>query len=328
MRAIRLKGRSVTVARVRGTVLTRDQAGLRKGRVLGADDVSVLRAEAEVHLVRLGPGDVHEDEAAMRLSRAVAHAGVSMTAPHQSQVRLVARHRGRLEVDADAIRALNRITGVSVFTLFHGSAVEAGEEVAGTKVTPVAVPESALRRAEVVARGREVIQVVPFRPLRTLIAVTERLRARARAAFAEAVQRKLGWYGAELIGVREVARTEAAMAEVYAEAVEGRVQLMLLAGASSIDPLDPAYSQLSGAGGRLLVRGAPAHPGSMIWLGALNSTVVIGVASCSGFGRNTALDLVLPIMFARGTLSASDLRELGHGGLIEHAAGRRFPPYP
>ena len=104
-------------------------------------------------------------------------------------------------------------------------------------------------------------------------------------------------------------------------------QLVLFAGASAIDPLDPAYAELTSAGGRLLQLGAPMHPGSMLWLGRLGDAAVVGVASCAGFGRSSSLDLLLPFVFAYGRADAGDLLRLGHGGLIESAAGRRFPPY-
>jgi len=44
-------------------------------------------------------------------------------------------------------------------------------------------------------------------------------------------------------------------------------------------------------------------------------------------GRASSLDLLLPFVFAYGRADAKDLLRLGHGGLIESAAGRRFPPY-
>jgi molybdenum cofactor cytidylyltransferase len=145
--------------------------------------------------------------------------------------------------------------------------------------------------------------------------------------FSAAVTAKLGWYGAEVLGVREVARTDAAVAEAYREASQLGAQLVLFAGASAIDPLDPAYAELTRAGGQLLQLGAPMHPGSMLWLGRLDQAAVVGVASCAGFGRNTSLDLLLPFVFAYGRAGAKDLLRLGHGGLIETGAGRRFPPY-
>lgn len=330
MRLVRLHSTDVTAARIAGRVLTHDIAhGLRKGTVLEPHHVEALRAAQEVHLVELDEDDLHEDEAAWRLGAAVAGPGTRLEGPAQSQVRLVAEHRGLLRVSREAVNGLNRLPAVGVFTLVDGQAVEAGEEVAGAKVTPVAVPGALIREAEQLARAAApVLRVERFRPLRTLVVVTERLKPKARALFAAAVTRKLGWYGAELLAVREVARSGEAVRAAYEEARSLGAEVILFAGASSIDPLDAAYAELAAAGGALLRQGAPAHPGSMLWLGRLGSAVVLGVASCAGFGRSTSLDLVMPFVFAYGEADALDFNRLGYGGLIEAGAGRRFPPYP
>src|SRR5260370_6736986 len=96
-----------------------------------------------------------------------------------------------------------------------------------------------------------VLELLPFLPLRTAIVVTEKLKPNARSMFAEAVQRKLGWYGADLLGVEEVARTRPAVAAAYAHATEARAELLPFARAASIDPLHPAYSELEPGGGGL-----------------------------------------------------------------------------
>ncbi|HEX6549010.1 MAG TPA: hypothetical protein VF134_09745, partial [Candidatus Dormibacteraeota bacterium] len=248
--------------------------------------------------------------------------------PVQSQVRLLATQRGLLRVDAGILHDLNHLPSVAVFTRFDGQAVEAGEEVAGAKITPVAVPAAVLDEADTIrARRGQAVQVLPFKPLRTAIVVTERLKPRARQMFAEAVTRKLGWYGAQLLWVREVPRSGRAVHDAYASARRDAAELIVFAGASSIDPLDAAYEELIHAGGSVVRMGAPSHPGSMLWLGRLGGAPVLGVASCAGFGKNTSLDLVLPYVFAYGRAEAEDLIQLGHGGLVEAAAGRTFPPY-
>jgi hypothetical protein len=329
MRALRLRGAELTAGAISGRVLTHDLGpGLRKGTVLSQEHLEPLRAVLEIHVVELDEGDVHEDEAARRLGRAIAGPGTRLEGPVQSQVRLVAEGRGLVRVEREAVEALNQLPAVGVFTLVDGQAVNAGEEVAGAKVTPVAIAGSVLEEAErIAALAAPVLRLDAFRPLRTLVVVTERLKPKARTLFAQAVTRKLGWYGAELIGVREVPRSGDAVREAYEGARREGAEVVLFAGASSIDPLDAAYSELEAAGGELLRQGAPAHPGSMLWLGRLDEAVVLGVASCAGFGKSTALDLVLPFVFAYGQAAELDFRRLGYGGLVESGAGRRFPPY-
>ena len=301
---------------------------LRKGTVLEARHLDRVRRSGEVHVVELEAGDLHEDEAARRLAAAIAAPGLEQAPPVQSQARLVARRRGLLRVSAEAVDAINSLGPVSVFTLMDGQAVAEGEEVAGCKVTPVAVPGHLIDEAERLSReSGPVLELLTFRPLKTYVVATERLKPKSRELFRGAVTAKLGWYGAEMLGVREVARTAEAVASAYREATHLGADLVLFAGASAIDPLDPAYAELANAGGELLQLGAPMHPGSMLWLGRLDGAAVVGVASCAGFGRNSSLDLLLPFVFAYGRADASDLLRLGHGGLIESGAGRRFPPY-
>jgi hypothetical protein len=329
LKAIRLNPASVSTQDIKGRVLVHDLGpDLRKGSVLEERHLERIRHAGEVHVVELEAGDVHEDAAAGRLATALAGPGLEARPPVQSQARLVARHRGLVRVRGEAVDAINSLGSISVFTLMDGQAVGEGEEVAGCKVTPVAVPGELIEQAEQVCRDRRpVLEVLPFRPLKTFVVATERLKPKARELFRAAVTAKLGWYGAEVLAVREVARAPASVAAAYREAVDIGADLVLFAGASAIDPLDPAYAELVHAGGELLQLGAPMHPGSMLWLGRLREAAVVGVASCAGFGRSSSLDLLLPFVFAYGRADAGDLLRLGHGGLIEAGAGRRFPPY-
>jgi molybdenum cofactor cytidylyltransferase len=329
MRSHRLEGRLAAADDIKGRVLVHDLgADLRKGTVLTGEHLDRVRQFGEVHVVELEAGDLHEDVAARRLAAALSGPNLEPRPPVQSQARLIATRRGLVRVRADLVDAINALGYVSVFTLMDGQAVTNGEEVAGCKVTPVAVPGRLIEEAERIARDQgPVIELLPFRPLRTFVVATERLKPKARELFRAAVTSKLGWYGAEVLAVREVARTSEAVASAYAEAAALNAELILFAGASAIDPLDPAYAELTNAGGHLLQLGAPMHPGSMLWLARLGDAAVVGVASCAGFGRSSSLDLLLPFVFAYGRADAKDLLRLGHGGLIESAAGRRFPPY-
>jgi len=328
MKAHRL-GADARAEDIAGRVLVHDLGhDLRKGTVLTAQHLQRVRQAGDVHVVELEPGDLHEDEAALRLAAALAGPGLVAQTPVQSQTRLTATHRGLVRVKVELVDAINALGYISVFTLMDGQAVAEGEEVAGCKVTPVAVPGNLIAAAEQMCRERgPVVVLLPFRPLRTFVVATERLKPKARELFRAAVTAKLGWYGAEVLAVREVARTAEAVAVAYHEASSIGAQLVLFAGASAIDPLDPAYAELTNAGGQLLQLGAPMHPGSMLWLGRLDDAAVVGVASCAGFGRSSSLDLLLPFVFAYGRAESGDLLRLGHGGLIESAAGRRFPPY-
>src|SRR4030088_1479293 len=185
VKAIRLEGASAQGRDVDGRVLVHDLGpDLRKGEILGGRHLERGRQATEVHLVELEPGDVHEDEAARRLAAALSGPGLAMQGPVQSQARLIAQHRGLVRVRADLVDAINALGYISVFTLMDGQAVAEGEEVAGCKVTPVAVPGNLIAAAEQMCRSSgPVVELLPFRPLRTFVVATERLKPKARELF-------------------------------------------------------------------------------------------------------------------------------------------------
>ena len=120
----------------------RDAAGAllgRKGDRLDPAGAARLVAGSheEVHLLEMEPGDLHEDPAGERVARAVAGAGVSVRDSASGQWAIVAGQRGILRVATASLAAVNGLEGVSVYTLFDGQVVDAGEVVARAKVTPL-----------------------------------------------------------------------------------------------------------------------------------------------------------------------------------------------
>jgi len=102
---------------------------------------------------------------------------------------------------------------------------------------------------------------------------------------------------------------------------------LLTAGANATDPLDPTLVALERLGARTEKQGAPAHPGSAVWLAYLRDTPIFGVAACGMFSRATVLDLILPRLFTGARVTADDFNRLGHGGLLSKDMAFRFPAY-
>jgi hypothetical protein len=302
---------------------------LLKGRILTKDDWPVVAAARvdELHVVRMEPGDVHEDEAARRLANAVAGPGVIRHGPAESQVRLSAEVNGIFKVDVDRLRALNSIEDVSIFTLFDGQLVSKGKTIAGVKVTPFVVPEVRLREAErVSAPGDGVIRVLAFRPLRLAVLVRERLEPAQREKFQASIEMKVAWFGSAISEIRYVADDVRAV-EAAVNALLRDADLLLTAGANATDPLDATLVALDRLGARMEKRGAPAHPGSAVWLAYLAEKPIFGVAACGMFSKATVLDLILPRLFTGARVTADDFNGLGHGGLLSKDMAFRFPPY-
>jgi hypothetical protein len=65
----------------------------------------------------------------------------------------------------------------------------------------------------------------------------------------------------------------------------------------------------------------------MIWLAELGDTRLLGLPQCGMFTLATAADLILPRLLTGERLTATELAELAHGGLLTRDMRFRFPPY-
>jgi len=332
LRGSRLNADQIDGAVLAQTLLVPDdhhRVLLLKGRILTRADwpvVASARVE-EVHVVRMDAGDIHEDEAARRLAKVVAGPGVIAHGPVESQARLSAEINGIFTVDVQRLQALNSIQDISVFTLFDGQLVSSGKTIAGVKVTPFVVPEARLREAEGLAAAREgVVRVLAFRPMRVAVLVRERLEPAQREKFQTSIEMKVAWFGSSISEIRyvadDVAAVEAAVRDLLRDA-----DLLLTAGANATDPLDPTLVALGRLEARMEKQGAPAHPGSAVWLAYLTDKPIFGVAACGMFSRATVLDLILPRLFTGARVTADDFNRLGHGGLLSKDMAFRFPAY-
>lgn len=314
---------------------------LAKGTRLDETSAARLIAEARsgelpqaLRLAWPEPGDVHEDESAARLARAVGGAGVELRPPRQSRIDLAATWDGVLQVRAEPLRRLNAIDPLEVFTVFHGQAVMRGQVVASIKVAPHLVADAALTAGERIAREQgPLIEVRPYRTQNVAAIAIETITPQALERFERGARTKLEALGSTFTGTTVIAEDDpatvtAAVGSALDELAGQRgIRLLLVGGVSAGDPLSPFWEALAERGGTVVRRGVPAHPGSMIWIARLGHTQLLGLPTCGMFSLATAADLVLPRLLSGEQLSAESLADLGHGGLLTRDMRFRFPAY-
>ena len=334
-----------------GAVLTRDLtiAGERwsKGRRLSPADLALLAAPRHegdsgprlrglaageaVHLTALvvEPGDLHEDEAGLRLAAAVAGPGLTRRGPSESRVDLLAATDGVVRVRVSALERLNRIDPLEVFTAFDGQVVRAGDLVASVKVAPHVVPEATIAAGERLAAGRPIVSVAPFSARRVAVMVKESVAGTARERFERSVRQKIEGLGSTIVAIVYVEDDPDAVRAILRRFVRGpaAVDLVLTAGGASTDPDDPFFVALRALRGRVVRHGVPAHPGSMLWLGRAGRTALLGLPTCGAYSRATAADLLIPRLLAGDPPTAATVAKLGHGGILSREMRFRFPAY-
>jgi hypothetical protein len=309
----------------------RDAAGkvaLAKGALLDATAARTLLTLPwdEVHLLAVDAGDLHEEDAGRRLATAATGDGVEIKGYTGGQWTLTATRRGLVRIDVRRLVDVNAHEGIAVFTLFDGQPVERGETVAKAKVTPLVIGGDIVRAVEKAA-GDGAVAVAPFRPAVVGVVARESLEPRQRARFESALKQKIDWFGSRLLDIRFAESSARGVADELTALGDAGAGVLIVAGASALDPLDPVFGGLTLLGARMERHGAPAHPGSLLWLARWNEIPVLGMPTCGMFSQATTFDLVLPRLLAGERVGNREIAALGHGGLLSREMAYRFPPY-
>ena len=319
-------------------VLTRDLtvAGKRwvKGRRLTADDLLALAAAdpgPPVTVLVVEPGELHEDDAAIRLAKAVAGPNLDARGPNQSRLDLIAATDGVVTVLVSELERINRLDPLEVFTVFDGQVVEKGDLVASVKIAPHIVDAGVIDEAARLAGfgSQPVVWVSPFGRRRVGVVVKESVRGVARARFEASVRAKVEGLGSKVIDIVYVEDDPDAVETAIGRFIRGAdsADLVLTAGSASTDPRDTFFTAIESLGGRVVRRGVPAHPGSMLWLARVGGTSILGLPTCGAYSKATAVDLLLPRLLAGEPASERTVAKLGHGGILTRSQRFRFPPY-
>jgi hypothetical protein len=318
---------------IRGAV----RKGTRVDGRLGAELIAAARSGTLSQPLRIAwpeASDLHEDEAAARLAAAAGGHGVERHSLRQSRLDLAARWDGVLHVRTDGLIGFNAIDSLELFTLFHGQAVQAGQVVASVKVAPHLIPIAQVEAGvRIACEHAPLVEVRPYLTLDVAALVAETIAGPALARFESGARAKVEALGGRFAGTTVIASGEPDAAESEARvaleslAIGRKIPVILVGGVSAGDPLAPFYAALLSLGGRVLRHGVPAHPGSMIWIGELADSHLLGLPQCGMFTMATAADLILPRLLTGERLTRENLAELAHGGMLTRDMRFRFPAY-
>lgn len=307
----------------------RSEVLARKGTLLVANEIGPLlaRGVAELHLAVPEANDVGEDESARRLAAAVAGPAVEPGEAHFGQVTFTSASRGVVRIDSARLDEVNAHDDVLLLTAEPDRPVEVGDALGVVKCAPVFLPEVTVQAIEGLATSKgPVLAVEPFRAMRVaFVAPRERLRGSAFDHARAALSQALDWYGSTLEPVIGAEATLDRLATAYRQAIAEGVDVIFAAGAAGTDPLDIVLEGLRQAGGHVEQLGMPAEPGTACWIGHMQSTPVLGLASCELFGQPGGLDLMLPRLLTGEVLDRALLRRLALGGLLNGPS--RIAPY-
>ena len=304
-----------------------------KGRCLSGEDILRLKAAgaASVIAARLDPDDMHEDEAAATIARALAGEGIEVTAPFTGRCNHFAREAGLALIDPERIDALNDLhESVTVATLMPYARVSPRQMVATVKVIPYAAPKATVSRAIALASSanRPLVSVRPFKAMRAGLVQTRLPGTREKVLDKglSTTTKRLTSLGSALCGERRVTHDALSIASALRQLKSEGCDLFLIAGASAIvDRHDVVPAGIEQAGGTLIHFGMPVDPGNLLLTAELDGKPVLGLPGCAKSPKYNGFDMVLERLAAGLPVGRAEIVRLGAGGLLAEIPTRPQP---
>ncbi|WP_082595182.1 molybdopterin-binding protein [Paenibacillus sp. Soil750] len=302
----------------------------RKGHQVTEADIPALLSIGKEHIyvMELQPGYLHEDEAALRMARAIAGtdkcSDLRLTDPHEGKVNVKSEIHGLVKIDKAFVDSVNAIDEVVLSTIRSNTVVQGGASLVGTRVIPLIVDEAKVVEVERLAAARRaegftLLEVKPFRKLRVGVITTgsEVFKGRIKDKFGPVVKEKIAQLGSEVVDQRFVSDdSEAIVGEIHALQALG-VDLVLVTGGMSVDPDDRTPGAIKAAGARVVSYGTPMLPGSMLMIAYLGDLPIMGLPGCVMHDPYTSFDVLLPRICAGEEIVRTDITEMGYGGFYQ-----------
>lgn len=309
-------------------------AQFKKGHIITKEDIPMFLSMGKEHIYvwEKQEGMVHENDAALRLYGLCSNDNICPSEEiKEGKIEAFAQTDGYFEVDGKRLDEINSIDEIMIATRHGGTAVKAGDKLAGMRVIPLVIEDKKLIEAEKIFGGKPILKLTPYQ-LKTVGIVTtgsEVFKGIIKDTFTPVIIEKLKAYGIE---TKEHILSDDGMNHI-ADAIERlrnkNVDMILCTGGMSVDPDDNTPGAIKKSGADIVVYGAPVLPGAMFLLGYFNDgTPIMGLPGCVMFAKATVFDLILPKVAAGIRVAKKDVVRLGNGGLCLGCSECRYPICP
>ncbi|MEA3508372.1 MAG: molybdopterin-binding protein, partial [Synergistota bacterium] len=290
-------------------------ARFRKNHVITEEDIPVLRSmgRERISIIDIEAGEVHEDEAAVRLALALSGDGTVIVGPAEGKCKLTALNDGLLRLDGSMVDAVNDDAEWSFATLPGYTPVRRGQDLAALRIKPLVIKEERLALAETLASS---ISVAPYNPLNVGLVTTgkEIAEGRVRDVFRPRMERKAAYFGGNVTGQRFASDDPAEIQSAIETFIAEGADMVVCTGGMSVDADDLTTGAIRNVSDIVSFEGVPSMPGSMLMLGWKGDVAVVGAPACVAHSERTTLDRLLPFLYA-GIDPGEQVRRWGVGGL-------------
>lgn len=304
----------------------------KKGHVITPEDVSELRKLGKEHIYiwESQEGQIHENDAAIRIAQAVKGPGLDFTEPVEGKVFLTAQYDGMCMINEDVLLQVNRINDVMVATRTNLKLVKKGEPVAGLKAIPLTIQEKLLEKVEEICKDVAMIAVKPLHAPKISAVITgnEVYSGLIQDKFGPFLQHKLAEYGCTLSERTFLPDDSQRISRAIQKMAADGAELLLITGGMSVDPDDVTPKGIRESGATIVSYGMPVLPGAMLLVGYLGDIPVLGLPGGVMYSKVSGLDLLLPLILTGEKITQDIITKFGLGGLCLGCPSCNYPRCP
>ena len=308
-------------------------AAFRRGHTLKKEDIPELLSMGKEHIyiIEEEEGEVHEEEAALRIAEAVAGSEFELSKPREGKINIKSSISGLLKINKSLLGEINSIPNISLATLHENTNCRPGTIVAGTKIIPLYIAEDRLKKIEELCRNKgKVFQIIPFKEKKVGIVITgnEIYKGRIKDKFGDYLKNKVESLGSVINHHTIVPDDEDIIASAILEMRDKGSEVIFVCSGLSVDPDDVTVEGVKKSGAKIISYGAPVMPGAMFLLAMLGDIPILGAPAAVIFNDTTIIDVILPRVLAGEEISRQDIIDMGHGGLCLDCADCIYPICP
>ena len=304
-------------------------AAFKRGHVITPEDIPALLdlGKRTVFVWEDNAGEIHEEDAALRMAAMAPVEGAHYTAPSEGKVLLMADKRGMFRVDTALLQKINSIGDITISTLPDHYPVEPGARLASMRIVPLVTKEEQILRAEQLCAEKKLLDLRPYqeKKLGVIITGSEIYSGRIRDKFEPVVRAKMKQYPAQILGVTICDDDLDMITSEAKKFLDQGADFLIFTGGMSVDPDDLTPTAIRTLGADIVTHGVPSQPGNMTLVAYLGETAILGVPGAAISLPTTIFDVLLPQIFAGDRITKADLIRLGDGGLCQLCKSCHFP---
>lgn len=304
-------------------------AAFKRGHVIREEDIPEMLdiGKQTVFIWEDNAGEIHEEDAALRMAEMAPVDGAHYTAPSEGKVLLIADQPGMFRVNRVLLNKINSIGDITISCLPDHYPVEVGARMVSARIVPLVTKEQQIIDAEEMCKDEKLFDLLPYKYKKIGVIVTgsEVYHGRIKDKFEPVVRAKMKKYPSEILGVSICDDDLEMIMEKAKVFLEMGADLLIFTGGMSVDPDDLTPTAIRGLGAEVISHGVPSQPGNMSLVAYLKDVAILGIPGAAISLPTTMFDVLLPQIFADIRFTKEDLVNLGEGGLCQMCQTCHFP---